>query len=146
MSDTISRKAAIDSIESHIRMVEEPYTLSREEKAMNHAFEVAASCVYNLPAIEQKRKEEGTDDLISRTAALVETWRKPKYTDPLSVLTEIRERLKALPSAQKRGKWIPTSNNGVTFWYECSECHEAGDLKDRFCRNCGVWMGEEKCT
>ena len=41
-----------------------------------------------------------TDDLISRQAAIDATWFEPSYTDPLNVLTEVRDRLKALPSAQ----------------------------------------------
>ena len=40
------------------------------------------------------------DDLISRQAAIDETWKYPTYSDPLNVLTEVRDRIKALPSAQ----------------------------------------------
>ena len=40
------------------------------------------------------------DDLISRQAAIDATWFEPSYTDPLNVLTEARDRLKALPPAQ----------------------------------------------
>ena len=40
------------------------------------------------------------DDLISRQAAIDATWFEPSYTDSLNVLTEVRDRLKALPSAQ----------------------------------------------
>ena len=39
-------------------------------------------------------------DLISRQAAIDATWFEPSYTDPLNVLTEVRDRLKELPSAQ----------------------------------------------
>lgn len=56
MRDLISRQAAIDAIESHIRTAEEPYYLHDTDKIMNHAFEVAASCVYNLPSAERKGK------------------------------------------------------------------------------------------
>ena len=48
-------------------------------------------------------------DLISRQAAIDATWFEPSYTDPLNVLTEVRDRLKALPSAQPEPKWIPVS-------------------------------------
>jgi len=41
------------------------------------------------------------DDLISRQAAIDATWEEPMYTDPLNVLTEVRDRLEALPSAQQ---------------------------------------------
>ena len=40
------------------------------------------------------------NDVISRQAAIDATWFEPSYTDPLNVLTEVRDRLKALPSAQ----------------------------------------------
>lgn len=39
-------------------------------------------------------------DLIDRQAAIDETWKEPTYTDPLNVLTEVRDRIKALPSVQ----------------------------------------------
>ena len=39
-------------------------------------------------------------DLISRQAAIDATWFEPSYTDPLNVLTEVRDRIKALPSVQ----------------------------------------------
>ena len=45
------------------------------------------------------------DDLISRQAAIDATWFEPSYTDPLNVLTEVRDRLKALPSAQPQTEW-----------------------------------------
>ena len=41
------------------------------------------------------------NDLISRRAAINTTWEEPHYTDPLNVLTEVRDRIKALPSAQQ---------------------------------------------
>ena len=40
------------------------------------------------------------DDLISRQAAIDVTWFDPSYTDPLNVLTEVRDKIKVLPSAQ----------------------------------------------
>ena len=43
---------------------------------------------------------EMVGDVISRQAAIDATWFEPSYTDPLNVLTEVRDRLKALPSAQ----------------------------------------------
>ena len=39
-------------------------------------------------------------DLISRQAAIDTTWEDPSYTDPLNVLSEVRDRIKALPAAQ----------------------------------------------
>ena len=37
------------------------------------------------------------DDLISRQAVLDVTWEEPSYTDALNVLTEVRDKVKALP-------------------------------------------------
>ena len=54
MDEMISRSAAIEAIEKHIRTAEEPYQLTYADKVMNHAFEIAASCVYNLSATEPK--------------------------------------------------------------------------------------------
>lgn len=56
MNDLISRQAAIEAIESHIRTFAEPYKLTRDEEVMNYAFEVAASCVYNLPTTQERKR------------------------------------------------------------------------------------------
>ena len=39
-------------------------------------------------------------DLIRRKDAIDATWFEPSYTDPLNVLTEVRDKIKVLPSAQ----------------------------------------------
>lgn len=61
--DLISREAAIEAIESHLRVGDEVYPLTRTDKILNHAFEIAASCVYNLPTAEKVGKwvEQPTD-------------------------------------------------------------------------------------
>lgn len=56
MTDLISRQAAIKAIESHLRVGDEVYPLTRTDKILNHAFEIAASCVYNLPTAERVGK------------------------------------------------------------------------------------------
>ena len=84
------------------------------------------------------------NDLISRQAAIDATWFEPSYTDPLNVLTEVRDRLKALPSAQpkkKKGKWIPYSPEGLR--YKCSECESRYETPWHFCPNCGSYNGGE---
>ena len=48
-------------------------------------------------------------DLISRQAVEDITWEEPSYTDPLNVLTEVREKVRALPSVENKGEWIPVS-------------------------------------
>lgn len=89
------------------------------------------------------------DDLISRQAAIMETWREPRYTDPLNVLTEIRDRLRSLPSEQperKKGKWRHYEG-----YLTCSECGteydddimtHCGDDVPKFCPDCGADMRE----
>ena len=92
------------------------------------------------------------DDLISRQAAIDATWEEPSYTDPINVLTEVRDRIKRLPSAQprqtceywdsesnfcalyrphaqperKKGKWIdavlPNDNGGLPVQV-CDQCN-----------------------
>lgn len=51
-TDCIRRGDAIDAIESHIRTAQEPYVLQRADEIMNYAFEVSASCIYNLPSAD----------------------------------------------------------------------------------------------
>ena len=95
------------------------------------------------------------DDTISRRAAIDATWFEPSYTDPLNVLTEVRDRLKALPSAQperKRGKWLDEpvykqttvgkTWDGYTYCSVCKEMHEYG-YRSKFCPNCGAEMEGE---
>ena len=85
------------------------------------------------------------NDLISRQAAIDATWFEPSYTDPLNVLTEVRDRLKAVPSAQperKTGKWISYIEDG---YLECPFCGAAtncdGDESElHFCFSCGAKM------
>ena len=62
-------------------------------------------------------------NLIDRQAAIEETWKEPSYTDPINVLTEVRDRIKALPSAQPRktAEWVYGEKDGADGWY-CSEC------------------------
>ena len=48
-------------------------------------------------------------DLISRQAVENITWEEPSYSDPLNVLTEVREKVRALPSVETKGEWIPVS-------------------------------------
>lgn len=67
------------------------------------------------------------NDLISRQAAIRETWREPTYFDPLNVMTEMRDRLKALPSAE------PEPEPELDEW--CTDCKEYD--QERHC--CPRW-------
>lgn len=95
-------------------------------------------------------------DCVSRKAAIDATWFEPYYTDPLNVLTEVRDRLEALPSAQperKKGKYIGTEYDGyadgnpVYYEWKCSECgciFEDEEPTYNFCPNCGADMRGEQ--
>lgn len=89
-------------------------------------------------------------DLISRQAVENITWEEPSYTDPLNVLTEVRKKVRALPSVENKGEWIyldECANSG----YYCSICHKKlvkdgwSDTvkKIKFCPNCGADMRGE---
>ena len=69
------------------------------------------------------------NDLISRQAAIDATWFEPSYTDPLNVLTEVRDRLKALPSAQPE-------------IIRCKDCRFATLTYDGDCKYCQYLEGE----
>ena len=73
-----------------------------------------------------------SSDCISRQAAIDATWFEPSYTDPLNVLTEVRDRLKALPSAQPE-------------IIRCKDCEygEQDEVGRWFCRSLGCQIGNE---
>ena len=87
-------------------------------------------------------------DLISRQAVENITWEEPSYSDPLNVLTEVREKVRALPSAENKGEWKEWKGrngryNGIPV---CSNCNTGFPIfaKDyKFCPNCGADMRGE---
>ena len=49
-------------------------------------------------------------DCISRKAVLDITWQDPSYADPLNVLTEVRDKVRELPSViPQKPRWIPVA-------------------------------------
>lgn len=97
------------------------------------------------------------DDTISRKAAIDVAWEEPSYTDPINVLTEVREKISNLPSAQpepKKGKWIEhhvyaDEEKVIEEWQSC-KCSVCGRYDTRpylynfdephFCSWCGADM------
>lgn len=166
MDDLISRAAALDRIESHIRTGDELYPLTDADKILNHAFEIAASCVYNLPSAQPEMKKRTAnsaqnvpnDDLISRKAA-IDALREIEFSHYMEFGEYIGEdtrdvrliraekaqsTIEQLPSAQperKQGKW--TSEEACEFcgfqpWYE-NDIHTLS-----YCPNCGADMRGDK--
>ena len=96
--------------------------------------------------------------LIELDAAIAETWKDTGYSDPLNVMTAIRDRLEALPTVDavpvRHGKWVDENGNrpyGYRFNWLCSECGRpqhtstAKLLKEfeeehRWCHFCGARM------
>ena len=61
-------------------------------------------------------------DLIDRQAAIDVTWEEPTYTDTLNVLTEVRDKIRALPSAQpETTRILAEALNGSPLLYPCDE-------------------------
>ena len=81
-------------------------------------------------------------DLIRRSDAIRETWKEPTYSDPLNVLTEMRDRLEALPSATperdtpKRVLWSGWKGYRLTR-YNCPNCKKPVRNDDVYCHRCG---------
>ena len=72
-------------------------------------------------------------ELIRREDAIKATWKEPSYTDPYNVLTEVRDRINALPTASswhrveeppKDGQECIVAYSGPTDWiYEHATYH-----------------------
>lgn len=75
-----------------------------EEQPYYHALSLG---IEGIKALEQ----EPCEDCISRQAVEKITWEEPSYTDPFNVLTEVREKVRALPpvTPQPKTGWIPVS-------------------------------------
>ena len=86
-----------------------------------------------------------SEDLIKRSDAIRVTWQEPIYTDPLNVLTEVRDRIEAIPSADRpQGEWIEMYRNGFgNMICMCSKCNFHAS-RSRYCPNCGASMRERE--
>ena len=70
-----------------------------KDKTMMLYDHIRSSVEYEEPNLQQTCNQLATD-CISRQAAIDVTWEEPSYIAPLNILAEIRDRIKALPSAQ----------------------------------------------
>ena len=83
-------------------------------------------------------------DLIKREDAIETTWKEPTYADPINILTEVRDRIEAIPSADRpQGEWEERPSEdwiSIRRWY-CSECGEWQTYgMTNYCPNCGCRM------
>ena len=84
-------------------------------------------------------------DVVSREAVEEITFLEPSYTDPYNVLTEVREKVRALPSVtpqRPKGNWTYIGNsevNGLKIC-ECSVCEKRTYGSLNYCPNCGAKM------
>ena len=92
-----------------------------------------------IKALEQ----EPCEDCISRQAAIDATWEEPLYTDPLNVLTEVRDRIKALPPVQPEQRWIPVSERLPEKYTYTLWCATSGQVQSDYF-NGEVWENAEK--
>ena len=86
-------------------------------------------------------------DLIKREDAIKATWKEPTYADPINILTEVRDRIEAIPSADRpQGEWEDTGKDPdhshplTAIWYRCSECGDGTNTKTNYCPSCGARM------
>ena len=102
--------------------------MTREEATAY--FKDMNECTYgNVEPIQiaiKALEKEPCDDCISREAVEKITWEESSYIDPINALTEVREKVRALPPVtpqQKVGKWIESKGYDVRdHFYSCSEC------------------------
>lgn len=111
--------------------------------------------------IESTTKNDLGVDCISRKAAEDITWQDPSYTDPLNILTEVRDKIRELPSVTpqepKTGHWISHREHcenlglipsGLGAYKWCSNCDCGIDVREwhrnhyNYCPNCGADMRE----
>ena len=116
MEDLIERARAIEIIHE----LQDSQTF---DQTADMAYDLVDWAISEIPSAQpEKRTEERTEthacDLISRQEAIDATWFEPSYTDPLNVLTEVRDKIKVLPSVQPERTCVNcgrTVNNGG--WY-----------------------------
>ena len=76
---------------------------------------------------------------IINNAPTVETYSEEDMCDTTSNGFDIGYDFAKAKYERPQGKWIVKSN-GTTHYYACDKCGSAGDIQDKFCRECGADM------
>lgn len=139
-----------DTIEAHKMAIKALETIPKYKDAYNKGWDDGAKATYeHLKMCE----EEQDGDLISRDAVIDITWEEPSYTDALNVLTEVRDKVKALPSVKQEpmtGHWVDIDEEPHED-YECDKCgytistytaNIEPHTEYKYCPNCGAKMVE----
>jgi len=94
---------------------------------------------------KRKALEQPTsDDCVSRKAVLNTLFYKSDNNCEVVLGKELRDRIKALPSARKSGlRWIERFDK-ENKWLECPHCHIDSAEAYNYCPNCGASFKEEK--
>lgn len=100
----------------------------------------------NCNKIIKSLEREPCEDCISREDVEKITWEEPSYSDAKNVLTEVRDKVRKLPSVTpqpKVGEWL---KNGELC--KCSNCHSNVLFTNvkiyKYCYHCGAKMEAEK--
>ena len=82
--------------------------------------------------------------LIELDAAIKATWKDTGYTDPLNVMTAIRDRIEALPTVDAvpviHGRWTIEDRHASTYPYCCSNCTAHHRARYDYFPSCGAKM------
>lgn len=74
------------------------------------------------------------------------TYQTPLCYDPLNVLAEVRDKVRALPAADvepvRHARKIVYYHGENSFSYTCGACAMPIDGKDYYCRSCGARLDE----
>lgn len=137
------------------------YNLAKEvaEKALN---EITYEGKTIREWVEIIVKQQPCEDCISREAVEKITWEEPSYDDALNVLTEVRDKVRALPSvtpSRPKGRWMRKTKvdgvydiGGVKTWgikCQCDRCDFTTTVIEDFgyytyCPKCGADMRESE--
>lgn len=150
--DCISREALLDNLEEPMN-----WTDSEAEIQEQRDYEGFIELVKSMPSITPsynsiKTELKPCEDCVSRDAVEKITWEEPSYDDALNVLTEVRDKVRALPSVEPQrpnGEWIIDDD----FEHHNARCNKCGNIIDSrllkwypqryaYCSSCGAKMKE----